>query len=88
MDCPELARGKYEVLATDESAVPSHRCDDGGTVVAVHNFGAQAVEFRLPVKDAEVPSDLIEDGTTKVAKDGTAKVSLEPHGFRWFRVVA
>jgi hypothetical protein len=28
MDCPELARGKYEVLATDESAVPSHRCDD------------------------------------------------------------
>jgi hypothetical protein len=42
----------------------------------------------LPVKDAEVPSDLIEDGTTKVAKDGTAKVSLEPHGFRRFRVVA
>jgi maltose alpha-D-glucosyltransferase/alpha-amylase len=56
--------------------------------VAVHNFGAEAVEFRLPVKGAELLSELLEDGTTKVAKDGTAKVSLEPYGYRWFRVVA
>jgi trehalose synthase len=87
-DCPELAWGKFEVLATDQPAVLAHRCDADGTIVAVHNFGAEAVEFRLPVKGAELLSELLEDGTTKVAKDGTAKVSLEPYGYRWFRVVA
>ena len=46
--CPELAWGRYEVLSHDAEQVLAHRADqDGGTVVALHNFADEPVEVTL-----------------------------------------
>ncbi|WNV86840.1 alpha-amylase family protein [Umezawaea sp. Da 62-37] len=84
-DCPELAWGEFQVLDVDEPAVLAHRCDADGTVVAVHNLSDADVEFKLPMKDFARLEDLLQDGTTKVLKSGTAKIALPPYGCRWFR---
>jgi trehalose synthase len=85
-DCPELAWGKFQVLKTDEPAVLAHRCDDDGTIVAVHNFGDTEVTITLPLKDFSVAEDQLVDGKVKIPKSGNVKIPLEPYGCRWFRV--
>ncbi|MEO6086878.1 MAG: alpha-glucosidase C-terminal domain-containing protein, partial [Umezawaea sp.] len=85
-DCPELAWGKFQVLKTDEPAVLAHRCDDDGTIVAVHNFGEEEVTITLPLKDFSVAEDQLVDGRVKIPKSGNVKIPLEPYGCRWFRL--
>ncbi|GAA4435290.1 alpha-amylase family protein [Phytohabitans houttuyneae] len=87
---PELAWGRYEVLSVDADQVLAHRADqDGGTVVALHNFADEPVEVTLRLDGLEPGDklvDLLADGSTPVA-DGEVKVGLDRYGCRWLRVV-
>ncbi len=88
--CPELAWGRYEVLDAGDSAVLAHRCDtEGGTVLAVHNFAAvpKKAALKLAGLDAScVLSDVLADGSERVANDGSVVVQLGRYSCRWLRV--
>jgi trehalose synthase len=88
--CPELAWGRYEVLAHDAEQVLAHRADhDGGTVIALHNFADEPVEVALRLDNLEAGDRLVEllaEGTTPV-EDGQVTLRLDRYGCRWLRVV-
>ncbi len=88
--CPELAWGLYEVVEAGDSAVLAHRCDtEGGTVVAVHNFAAvpKKAALKLAGMDAScVLSDVLVDGSERVASDGSVVLQLGRYGCRWLRI--
>jgi maltose alpha-D-glucosyltransferase/alpha-amylase len=91
-ECPELAWGDYDVLDTGEPALLAHRCDiDGGTVLAVHNFGGEKRTAELildGLDDSKVLTDLLVDGTVEISADGRALVEIGPYDYRWFRASA
>ncbi|SEG75331.1 maltose alpha-D-glucosyltransferase/ alpha-amylase [Thermomonospora echinospora] len=88
---PELAWGDLDILDTGTDQVLAHRCSrEGGTVVALHNFSQDPVEARLTLDELDsswLLTDLLVDGTTEVASDGTAVVRLDGYGCRWLRPV-
>lgn len=88
--CPEMAWGRYEVLTHDAEQVLAHRADqDGGTMVALHNFAEEPVEVTLRLDDLAPGArlvDLLADHTTPV-EDGQVKLALGRYGCRWLRVV-
>jgi maltose alpha-D-glucosyltransferase/alpha-amylase len=83
---PELGHGDYTVLDSGNDAVLIHRCDwEGGTVVAVHNLGAEACEVSV---DADLQSPVVEIFSSQeegAADLDLASVHLEPYGYRWYR---
>jgi hypothetical protein len=87
---PELAWGRYEVLDAADTAVFAPRCDtEGGTVVAVHNFGAAPVKAALKLAGLDascVLNDVLGDGSERVAKDGSVNLELGRYGCRWLCV--
>lgn len=89
--CPELAWGTYTVLDPGQDARPvlAHRCDAGGTVVALHNLADADVEAApvLTGLEGAVLTDVLDPAaeTVWVGKDGTAAVPLGPYGCRWLR---
>ncbi|MBA9005820.1 alpha-amylase family protein [Thermomonospora cellulosilytica] len=86
---PELAWGDFTVLDTGSESVLAHRCTyEGGTVVALHNFSADAVEVGLVLDGFDSSwslTDLLGEGTTEIAPDGRAVIGLDGHGCRWLR---
>ncbi|HZD00456.1 MAG TPA: alpha-amylase family protein [Actinomycetes bacterium] len=89
--CPELAWGRCAILEHEVPSVLAHRADyDGGTVVALHNLDAQAAEVTLRLEGVAPGTrlvDLLADGTTALADDGTIRLGLDGYGQRWLRVV-
>ena len=80
-ECPEFGWGTLSVLHA-KGPLLAHRCDwDGSAVVAVHNLGAKPAKLRLKV-DCEKLVDLL--GTDDQGPDD--EISLDPYGYRWFRV--
>jgi trehalose synthase len=90
-DCPELGWGSFEVLDQPHEAVLAHCCSwDDASLVALHNLGAEprTVPLRLAgCDDSTRLVDLLCDGTTPVAADGSVEIVLEGYGYRWLRVV-
>ena len=88
--CPELAWGNCEVLDAGDPAVLAHRCDtDGGTVLALHNFGAEPTRVALKLTGLDescLLNDVLANGSERVAKDGSVTLQLERYGCRWLRV--
>jgi trehalose synthase len=90
-ESPELGWGPFELLEQPHASVLAHSVTwEEARVVAVHNLSAEPVVVPLVLKDLDDSVrlvDLLCDGTTPVAADGKAEVSLEGYGFRWLRVV-
>ncbi|TDD46050.1 trehalose synthase [Kribbella antibiotica] len=90
-ECPELSWGDCTILEHDATAVLAHRSAyEDGVVVTAHNFSADNVEVTLKVADPEAglrAVDLLRDGTTDLAEDGTLPLKLGPHASRWLRIV-
>jgi maltose alpha-D-glucosyltransferase/alpha-amylase len=88
--CPELPWGRYAVLDAGDAAVLAHRCDtEGGTIVAVHNFGADPTNAALKLTgldDSCLLRDVLVDGSERVAKGGSVTLELARYGCRWLRV--
>jgi len=88
-ECAELGWGRFTVLEQPYDAVLAHSCTwDDGCLVAVHNLGPEPRTVPLTGFDgAAILVDLLCDGGTEVAQDGSVEILLEGYGFRWLRVV-
>ena len=88
-ECPEFGWGAWSIVETDQPDVFAHACQhEGGTVVAVHNLAERDVEGALDLSPfgASKAVDLL-GGRRETALDGqTHAFSLDPYGFRWFRL--
>jgi trehalose synthase len=88
--CPELGWGRLEVLEQPHAAVFAHRCTwEDGSLVAVHNLAEEAVTLPLKLRDVGSDchlQDLLQDGTTPVADDGSCELQLDAYGYRWLRI--
>ena len=89
-DCPELGWGTFEVLEQPNAAVLAHRCSwDDASLIALHNLGPDPAVVPLALggtgDDREL-ADLLQDGTTPVAADGSCELTLDGYGYRWLRL--
>ncbi len=61
-------------------------------MLLLHNFNAEGrtVKFRSMVQEGEPDClvNLLSDDHSDVGKDGRHHVTLEPYGYRWYRVGA
>ena len=87
-ECPELGWGRCTLLDAGHPAVLAHRADwQGSTVVALHAFAGDRLEVALDVgEELEQAVDLHTDHHLTPDADGRLTVTLEPYGFRWFRL--
>ena len=88
-ECPEIGWGSWKALATRSPFILA-LCYSwrGNAVVIIHNFSArpQEARFTVDVEGGDCLVNLLEEETVRAGKDGVHKVSLEAHGYRWFRV--
>jgi glycosidase len=88
--CPELGWGELEILDQPHASVLAHRSTwEDGSLVALHNLGDEAVSVPLTLKDTGggcTLEDLLADGTSDVADDGTCELALDGYGYRWLRI--
>ena len=90
-DCPELGWGSFAVLDQPHAHVLAHTCaTDDACLLAVHNLSAEPVAVPLVLPDVTPGTRLVEllqDGSTDVADNGSCEIALDGYGFRWLRVV-
>jgi trehalose synthase len=91
-ESPELGWGTLTVLEQPHASVLAHACVwDDGTMVAVHNLGAEPRTVPITLEDCDSTHrlvDLLQDGSTPISDKGQAELALEGYGYRWLRVVA
>ncbi|HKG50927.1 MAG TPA: alpha-amylase family protein [Actinomycetales bacterium] len=89
-ECPELGWGDLTVLDQPHPQVLAHRCSwSDGTVVALHNLGAEPVTVPLELDEQEPGTrliDLLQPGDTVVDNGGGAELTLKGYGYRWLRL--
>ena len=95
-ESPELGWGEFSVIDQPEPAVFAHTCSSGGgTLVLLHNFGADTVKVSGTVSGQDGPPqaykealllDLFDGGNVELEPDGGFTVELGRYGYRWFRV--
>ncbi len=83
---PRARLGRLGAAGAGRSgAVFAHRADwDGSTIVALHNLAGRATEARLALDGEGVLVDLF--SADEHALEPELRLTLEPHGHRWFRV--
>ncbi|WP_372897403.1 alpha-amylase family protein [Stieleria sp.] len=86
---PAFGWGDWQIVETQSIHVLAHRCDhDGVTLVAIHNFSdeAQEVELDLAGKSKATLEELLSDAEYDAVKKPTDRITLGPHGYRWWRL--
>jgi maltose alpha-D-glucosyltransferase / alpha-amylase len=90
-EVPEISWGDFQFIATRNPSILIMRYDwRGNSVLIAHNLkdAAQEVTFSAGLEgnrgDALV--NLLAEDHSKAGGDGKHRVSLEPYGYRWFRV--
>ncbi|WP_326545080.1 alpha-amylase family protein [Mycolicibacterium sp. ND9-15] len=88
---PEIGWSTPEILRQPNPAVLAHVCREqsGWTMVALHNFGAEAVIVPIQLDDA--PECRLVDLLCGLAEheldaDGRIDLGLEPYGYMWLRL--
>ncbi|SEO94738.1 alpha-amylase family protein [Trujillonella endophytica] len=91
-ESPELGWGTYEVLGQPHPEVlASLSTWDDGTLIALHNLGAEPRTVPLTLGGCDSThrlEDLLVTQTTEIADDGSVELTLDGYGHRWLRVVA
>jgi len=90
-ECPEFSWGQFTILKVKQPSVLVIRYDWRGTsAVTFHNFSesTQRVHVDLDCPHGETIVDMFGKGEVKAVKDCEHELSLDPLGFRWFRVGA
>jgi hypothetical protein len=79
------------VLEQPHASVLAHACVwDDGTMVAVHNLGAEPRTVPVTLEGCDATHrlvDLLRECSTPVEEDGRAELALDGYGYRWLRVV-
>ncbi len=84
-ECPEIGWGEWTVLATRKPAVLAIRYDwRGNSMIVMHNFSAKPQVATVDaIEDTLV--NLLSDDHSR-SKSGVHRITMEPYGYRWFRV--
>jgi maltose alpha-D-glucosyltransferase / alpha-amylase len=88
-ECPEIGWGDWTILNTGCSAVLAMRYDwRGNSLVVVHNFDEKPHEIRIKpgVQGGHKLVNLWADEESQSDDAGVHRISLETHGYRWYRV--
>jgi maltose alpha-D-glucosyltransferase/alpha-amylase len=87
LECPEFGLGQCTWIDTGHPSVLAHRCDlDGGTVFALHNFGARKVSVELQLEEnAAAVHDILNRERHELQDKGVLRVQLDAYGHRWLR---
>lgn len=88
-ECPEISWGKYSVLETGASEVLALRYDWRSTsLLTLHNFADQPRTARLHIGDGGALLVDVFNHDSRHAEESDHEITLEPYGYRWFRVGA
>jgi len=90
-ELPEIGWGEVEILDTGDDAVLGVRYDwRNNSALFLHNFAGDPheIEFSAGLKDAagKVLVNVLSADHSHVQKNGKHIVSLEGHGYHWYRV--
>ena len=88
-ECPEIGGGRYDVLDPGCDGVLALRYNLGrNSLLIMHNFEHHPHEVSLTLDGIHHDrlTDLLTDETVAVTKSGTATLSLDAYGYRWFRI--
>jgi maltose alpha-D-glucosyltransferase / alpha-amylase len=88
-ECPEIGWGTWTVLKAGSPCVLAHRYDwRVSSLIALHNFSdkRQEVRIRPGVEGGELLVNLIHDDERCARGNGTHRLSIEAHGYRWYGV--
>jgi maltose alpha-D-glucosyltransferase / alpha-amylase len=87
-ECPEISCGTFSVLRTGAEAVLVLRHAWRRTsLLTMHNFSSRPQRLRLTIDQAGSPLlvNLFDGSQSRPRNDGRHHVSIEGHGWRWFR---
>jgi maltose alpha-D-glucosyltransferase / alpha-amylase len=89
-ECPEIGWGEWQILRTGSPSVLAMRYDwRGSSLLVIHNFAEKPQEIRVKpgVEGGEkLVSLLMNDESHAAGKSGVHTISIEAHGYRWYRV--
>jgi maltose alpha-D-glucosyltransferase/alpha-amylase len=88
-ECPEISWGSFTVLRTNVPEVLVLRYDWRDTsLMTLHNFADRTsnVRLRLDGPDTAALMDVFGKRNSRAQNDGSHRITLEPYGWRWFRV--
>lgn len=88
-ECPEISWGKYSILETGASEVLALKYDWRSTsLLTLHNFTDQPRTARLHIGDGGALLVDVFNHDSRHAEESDHEITLEPYGYRWFRVGA
>ena len=88
-ECPEISWGEFDIVRTSAPEVLALRYVWRDiSLVTLHNFakGTRPARFKVDQEGGERLVDLFEGRDSRRQNDGHHRVTLEPYGWRWFRV--
>jgi len=90
-ETPEIGWGDYQILRTGAKGVLALRYDwRGNAAVFLHNFGEEGCDVAFRSGGAEGEPDhlvnLLSTDHSRPGPDGRHHVTLEPYGYRWYRL--
>ena len=86
-ECPEIGWGDWRLLPVRVQHVLALEYTwRGSTLICVHNLGERAVDVRLRISGTpDHLINLIDEEDSHADADSSHLLSLEPHGYRWYR---
>jgi maltose alpha-D-glucosyltransferase/alpha-amylase len=88
-ECPEISWGEFSILRTNVAEVLALRYQWRGTsLVTLHNFDSRTHKVRLKVGMAndDLLLEVFNHKHSRAHQDGTHRITMNPFGWRWFRV--
>ena len=88
-ECPEISWGNFEVLRTNAAEVLALRYDWRDTsLITLHNFSTtkRRVHLKPGAERGDLLVELFNGHHSRMQNDGTHRIDLPGHGWRWFRV--
>ena len=90
-EVPEIGWGDFDLLETQNPAVLAIRYDwRNNSALFVHNFSSKPTDVRFAAgREGEQDSllvNLLSEDHSRPDPDGLHRLTLEPYGYRWFRV--
>lgn len=90
-ETPEIGWGDYQILRTGAKGVLAMRYDwRGNAAVFLHNFGEEGCDVAFHSGGMEGEPDhlvnLLSTDHSRPGPDGRHHVTLEPYGYRWYRL--
>jgi len=90
-ECPEIGWGDWKIMSAGTASVLAMRYEwRGGQLVILHNFSdtPQAVRIKLGGEENQTLTNLLSNEDSQAATNGVHRITLEAHGYRWYRAGA